>query len=109
MMNNYIKNICLICFALFGPIYLPAGGIQRSVDEYSNIDKSKEIVLNSTNCLYCSPYLDSKKLQLFKSGTSVSILRFWLDSNSDKWIRVELARNIFSNISNKPLKGWMKL
>ena len=109
MINNHLKNICLICFALFAPIYLPAGGIQRSQDEYLNINKSKEIVLNTTNYLYCAPFLDSKKLQLFKPGTSLSILRFWLDADSDKWIRVELARNIFSNISNKPLKGWMKV
>ena len=31
MINNYIKNICLISFALFAPIYLPAGGIQKEL------------------------------------------------------------------------------
>ena len=49
MINNYIKNICLIVFALVGPISLPAGGIQRSIDTNLNIkpnksQNSKEII-----------------------------------------------------------------
>jgi len=33
MMNNLLKNICLIVFALIGPITLPAGGIQKSLNQ----------------------------------------------------------------------------
>ena len=45
MINNYIKNICLIVFALVAPISLPAGGIQRSITDLN--DKSNEIIINS--------------------------------------------------------------
>ena len=47
MMKNVIKNICLIGFALIGPITLPAGGIQRNLNEYNSLNNSKEIILNS--------------------------------------------------------------
>ena len=43
MMKNLIKNICLIGFALIGPITLPAGGIQRNLDEYNIFNNSKEV------------------------------------------------------------------
>ena len=46
-MKNVIKNICLIGFALIGPITLPAGGIQRNLNEYNILNSSKEIILNS--------------------------------------------------------------
>ena len=32
MMNNLLKNICLIIFALVAPITLPAGGIQKNLN-----------------------------------------------------------------------------
>ena len=48
MISNYLKNICLISFALFAPIYLPAGGIQRYLSEKpDNYSYENEIVLNS--------------------------------------------------------------
>ena len=48
MMKNMIKNICLIGFALIGPITLPAGGIQRNLYEYKTLNNSKEIILNES-------------------------------------------------------------
>jgi len=32
MINNLLKNFCLITFALIAPITLPAGGIQKSLE-----------------------------------------------------------------------------
>ena len=32
MINNVLKNFCLITFALIAPITLPAGGIQKSIN-----------------------------------------------------------------------------
>ena len=31
MINNLLKNFCLITFGLIAPITLPAGGIQKSI------------------------------------------------------------------------------
>ena len=42
-MNNLLKNICLIIFALIGPITLPAGGIQRTLNQYKFPDNTEEI------------------------------------------------------------------
>ncbi len=60
MINNYIKNICLIVFALVGPISLPAGGIQRSIHTNLN-DKSNEIIINSNKNIYFYPEKKFKK------------------------------------------------
>ena len=105
-MNNYIKNICLIVFALVGPISLPAGGIQRAIDINLN-DKSNEIIINANSYLYFYPEKNSKKLSSISMGTSASILRYWIDSDDRGWIRVELSKSIFNNNLDQPLKGWM--
>ena len=108
MINNYIKNICLIVFALVGPISLPAGGIQRSININFN-DKSNEIIINSNKYLYFYPEKNSKTLSSISIGTSASILRYWIDSDEDGWIRVELSKSIFNNNLDQPLKGWIAI
>ena len=108
MINNYIKNICLIVFALVGPISLPAGGIQRSININLN-DKTNEIIINSNSYLYFSPEKNSKKPYLLSIGTSASILRYWIDSDDGRWIRVELSKSIFINNLDQPAKGWIKV
>ena len=107
-MNNCIKNICLIVFALVGPISLPAGGIQRSITDLIN-DQSNEIIINSNKYIYFYPEKNSKKLSPISIGTSASILRYWIDSDEERWIRVEFSKSIFNNNFGKPLKGWMKI
>tara|TARA_Y100000589_G_C26991657_1_gene562869 strand:- start:469 stop:798 length:330 start_codon:yes stop_codon:yes gene_type:complete len=109
MINHYIKNICLISFALFAPIYLPAGGIQKNLNNLSCFNKSKEIVLDSNINVHVMPDLYSKKLRYLKTGSSLLILRKWINSNNDKWLRVQAPNNIFIDNSNKPLKGWIKI
>ena len=107
-MNNCIKNICLIVFALVGPISLPAGGIQRSITDLIN-DQSNEIIINSNKYIYFYPEKSSKKLSRISVGTSASILRYWIDSDDKRWIRVEFSQSIFNTNLGHPLKGWMKI
>jgi len=107
MINNYIKNICLIVFALVGPISLPAGGIQRTITGL--YDTSNEIIINSNKYIYFYPEKNSKKLSPISIGTSASILRYWIDSDDERWIRVEFSKSIFNNNLGQPLKGWMKI
>ena len=47
MMNNLLKNICLVIFALVAPITLPAGGIQKSLNQFRLPKNTKEIILVS--------------------------------------------------------------
>ena len=42
MINNLLKNFCLITFALIAPITLPAGGIQKSLNQIKYLDYYKE-------------------------------------------------------------------
>ena len=109
MINNYLKNICLISFALFAPIYLPAGGIQKNLKDLSCFYKAKEIVLDSNCPVYIMPDLYSKKLRYLKTGSTLLILRYWINSNNDRWFRVQAPNNIFVDNINKPTKGWIKV
>ena len=110
MINNYIKNICLISFALFAPIYLPAGGIQKSLNDFSCFKKSREIVLDSNSTIHVIPNRYSKKLRYLEEGSTLIVLRHWIDSNNkDIWFRIQAPNNIFIDNSNKPIKGWIKV
>ena len=108
-MKNIIKNICLIGFALIGPIYLPAGGIQRNLNEYKTFNNSKEIILNTNCSLYTFPKTNAKKLMVLNSGSSLFILRKWVVNERDIWARVELATNRFIDDPHSILKGWIKI
>ena len=108
-MKNVIKNICLIGFALIGPITLPAGGIQRNLNEYNILNSSKEIIL-STNCsLYTFPKINSKKLLVLDTGSSLSVLQKWVVNENSTWARVELLTNRFIEHPNRTTRGWIKI
>ena len=94
-MQNIIKNICLIGFALIGPISLPAGGIQKSFNEYKILNNSKEIILNENCYLYAFPKTNAKELTILDSGSSLIILQKWAVNQRDIWARVELVTNRF--------------
>ena len=108
-MNNLLKNICLIIFALFGPVTLPAGGIQKNLNQDKDFYKNKEITLASETPLYSFPEIDAKKLMVLDSGPSITILRDWNVNERDSWIRVELATNRVLEDPNKITKGWIKM
>ena len=109
MMNSFLKNFCLITFALIAPITLPAGGIQKKINHY-NFDKNiKEIIIISDTSLYSFPETNSKELLVLDKGTSLSILRNWIVSESEIWLRVELPCNKLLDDPNKITKGWIKM
>ena len=109
MIKNLLKNICLIGFALIGPITLPAGGIQRNLSECKILNNSKEIILKANSPLYAFPKKNSNKLTILNSGSSLSILRKWIGKERDIWVRVELATNQFFENPNKVTRGWIKM
>ena len=109
MIKNMIKNICLIGFALIGPITLPAGGIQRNLNEYKTLNNSKEIILNASCSLYTFPKTNAKKLMVLNPGSSLSILRKWVVNETDIWARVELVTNRFIEHPTITTKGWIKM
>ncbi len=109
MMKNVIKNICLIGFALIGPITLPAGGIQRNLNEYNILNNSKEIILNANCSLYTFPKYNAKKLLVLDKGASLSVLQKWVVNEDDTWARVELLTNRFIDDPNRIKRGWIKI
>ena len=108
-MNNFLKNSCLIIFALIAPITLPAGGIQKSLNQSTLPNKIKEIILSSNTSLYSSPEIHSKELLVLDIGTNLSILHSWQANEREIWIRVELPSNQFLDDPNKIKKGWIRI
>ena len=109
MINNLLKNFCLITFALIAPITLPAGGIQKSLNQDKFLHNTNEIILISNTSLYSCPEIHARELLVLDVGTTLSILRNWRVSKSETWVRVELASNKFLDDPNRILKGWIKM
>ena len=109
MINNVLKNFCLITFALIAPITLPAGGIQKSLNHNKFPHNTNEIILSSNTTLYSCPEIYAKELLVLDVGTTLSVLRNWKGSKNENWVRVELATNKFLDDPNKILKGWIKM
>ena len=109
MINNVLKNFCLITFALIAPITLPAGGIQKSFNQNNFPNNTNEIILSSNTSLYSCPEMNAKELSVLDVGTSLSVLRNWKVSKNETWVRVELASNKLLDDPNKILKGWIKM
>ena len=109
MINNLLKNFCLITFALIAPITLPAGGIQKSLSQNKFSYNTREITLGSNTFLYSFPEINSKELLILDIGTSLSVLRKWKVSESEIWVRVELASNKLLDDPNVITKGWIKM
>ena len=109
MINNLLKNFCLITFALIAPITLPAGGIQKNLNQNKFPYNINEIILSSNTSLYSCPEIYAKELLVLDIGTTLSVLRDWKVSESEIWLRVELAYNKVLDGPNKIKKGWIKM
>ena len=109
MINNLLKNFCLITFALIAPITLPAGGIQKNLNQNKFPNNTNEIILCSNTFLYSYPEIHSKELLVLNIGTNLSVLRNWTVNESEIWVRVELPSNKFLDDPNKITKGWVKM
>ena len=109
MINNVLKNFCLITFALVAPITLPAGGIQKSLSQNKFPNNKNEIILSSNTSLFSCPEIYAKELLVLDLGTTLTVLRNWKVRKSETWVRVELASNKYLDDPNKILKGWIKM
>jgi len=109
MIKNLLKNFCLITFALIGPITLPAGGIQKSLNQNLFTKNTREIILTSNTSLYNFPEIIAKELLRLDVGTTLSVLRDWKVNESEIWVRVELASNKLLDDPSKVTKGWIRM
>ena len=109
MINNILKNFCLITFALIAPITLPAGGIQKNLNQNKLPYNLKEITLSSNTSLYSFPEKHAQELLVIDIGTTLSVLRNWKVNESEIWVRVLLASNKLLDNPNKIKKGWIKM
>jgi hypothetical protein len=109
MINNLLRNFCLITFALIAPITLPAGGIQKNLNQNKFPNNSKEIILSCNTSLYSFPEVNAKELLVIDLGTTLSVLRNWKVRDNEIWFRVEIASNKLLDDPNKITKGWIRM
>ena len=109
MINNLLKNFCLFTFALIGPITLPAGGIQKSLNQIKYLDNTREIIVNSDTFLYSFPEINATKLLVLDLGSNLSVLHNFKVNETEIWVRVALASNKLLDDPNKITKGWIKI
>ena len=109
MINNLLKNFCLITFALIGPITLPAGGIQKSLNQIKYLDNTREIIVNRNTFLYSFPEIKATKLLVLDVGSNLSVLNTCKVNETEIWVRVALASNKLLDDPNKITKGWIKI
>ena len=109
MINHVLKNCCLITFALIAPITLPAGGIQKSLNQNKFPNNTNEIMLSSNTSLYSFPEINARELLVLDIWTNLTVLRNWKVSENEIWVRVELASNKLLDDPNKIKKGWIKM
>ena len=83
LLNFLFKNLCLIIFALIAPITLPAGGIQKNLNQNKFSNNTNEIILSSNASLYSFPEIYAKELLVLEIGTPLSVLQNWRDSESN--------------------------
>ena len=88
---------------------MPAGGIQKSINQNKFPIDSNEIILSSNISLYTYPKIYSKELLVLDVGTTLSVLRNWKVSQNETWVRVELASNKFLDNPNKVKRGWIRM
>ena len=72
MINSLLKNFCLIIFALIAPITLPAGGIQKSLNQNKFPYNINEIILTSNTSLYACPNIHTNELLVLDVGIPTS-------------------------------------
>ena len=97
MINNLLKNFCLITFALIAPITLPAGGIQKNLNQNKFFNNTKEIILSSNTSLYSFPMIHSKKLLVLDMGTTLSVLHSWNVCENEIWFKRLIFKNTYNN------------
>ena len=83
--------------------------IQKGLSQYKFPSNTKEIILSSNTSLYSFPEINATELLVLDIGTNLSILRDWKVSESEIWVRVQLASNKFLDDPNKISKGWIKM
>ena len=85
MINDVLKNFCLITFALIAPITLPAGGIQKSLNQNKFPKNTNEIILSSKTSLYSGPEIYAKELLVLDIGTTLSVCLLYTSDAADDW------------------------
>ena len=65
--------------------------------------------MSSNTSLYSFPEINATELLVIDIGTTISVLRNWKVSESEIWVRVELASNKLLDDPNKISKGWIRM
>jgi hypothetical protein len=96
----------LLAFALFAPVGLPAGGVDRRSLELRRRSAGEPLILPLALALSGAPCAEAPLLRSLPAGEPLEVLRSWADGVGERWLQVRVAADVFAQ---KPVKGWLRL
>jgi len=96
----------VLAFALFAPIGLPAGGVDRRHAEVRRRSPGDPLVLNSALPLCGAPDADAPQLRSIEAGQPLQVLRGWASAIGEQWLQVKFAD---AALIDGPARGWIRL
>jgi hypothetical protein len=79
----------VLAFALFGPIGLPAGGVDRRPLEMRRRSSAEPLLSTARACLRVSPDRRAPALAQLPPHSPLRVLRRWHSQDGDQWLQVE--------------------
>jgi hypothetical protein len=96
----------VLAFALFAPVGLPAGGVDRRNAEVRRRSPADPLVLGSAVPLCGAPDPDAPQLRLIAAGEPLQVLRAWASALGEQWLQVKLPD---AALVEGPARGWIRL
>lgn len=96
----------VLAFALFAPIGLPAGGVDRRNAELRRRIPGEPLVFGSPVPLCGAPDPDAPQLRSIAAGEPLQVLRSWASALGEQWFHVKLPD---AALVEGPARGWIRL
>ena len=94
----------LLGFALFAPITLPAGGLERRQPEVRRRQPGEPLLPASLRSLQAAPERQAPVLIPLTADQPLRVLRSWRGSGGERWLQVEAAAGADGSAARR---GWL--
>ena len=99
----------LLGFALFAPVALPAGGLDRRQLLICHRERAGPWLVANSSFLRSSPFIEAPSLRSIEFGTPLRVVRRWQNSEGKKWLQVQTTSHSFIDCDCDVTRGWMNV
>ncbi len=99
----------LLIIALFIPISLPAGGVQKNLNEVFRSYSSPQTLAGGACSFRSSPSTSAIILRKVSLGTPIHILRKSDSPDGESWLYVQISSFPLLEVNYQPKRGWIAL